>query len=75
MPDGAFPHAETALTAIKPSRYTVLVPLRMGRRLACNTVTQAFAVWDAMESARWADLVKAGSLPFVAPFSAANMWL
>lgn len=64
MLDAASPGISLSQMAIKPSRYTILVPLKQGRRLAYNTVTQAFALWSAADSARWAELVEAGALPF-----------
>lgn len=37
------------MESLKPSRYTVLVPLKDGRALAYNSLSQAFAVWSAAE--------------------------
>lgn len=66
MPDGQF-HTEPgqdARTKIKPSAYTVLVPLSGDRQLAYNTVSQAFSIWNASDSALWDDLQRAGELSF-----------
>lgn len=54
MPDGQFPYASAKQAMrIKPSAYTVIVPLTGGRSLAYNTVSQAFALWDAQDAALW----------------------
>jgi len=70
MPDGQFQsdaEQETRMQ-IKPSAYTVLVPLSGNRQLAYNTVSQAFSVWDARDEALWQDLVQAGELGFGAAY-------
>ncbi|MCB1340935.1 MAG: radical SAM protein [Pseudooceanicola sp.] len=65
MPDGNLePLTPQAVTAIKPSRYTVLVPIVGNRHLAYNTVSQSFSVWDADDMAQWGALVARGSMPF-----------
>lgn len=70
MPDGQFDTDTRQLsrTMIKPSRYTVLVPLTGGRHLAYNTVSQAFALWDSADAVLWDQLVEAGALPFSARY-------
>lgn len=69
MPDGQFQtDADHGATAIKPSRYTVLVPLTEGRHLAYNTVSQAFSVWDSDDFALWSDLTDAGALSYSARY-------
>ena len=70
MPDGQF-QSETgqeSRTCIKPSDYTVLVPLSGERNLAYNTVSQAFSIWDENDTALWTDLVQSGELPFGAAY-------
>ncbi|MGD9864673.1 MAG: radical SAM protein [Pseudodonghicola sp.] len=70
MPDGPF-HSEAqqdSRALIKPSRYTVLIPLTRGRHLAYNTASQAFALWEAADAALWDRLQTEGSLPFSAPY-------
>ena len=70
MPDGQF-HTEArqdSRTQIKPSRYTVMVPLTAGRHLAYNTVSQAFALLDPDEVQLWDALRAAGSVSFAAPY-------
>ena len=65
MPDGQFPpEAQLAATDIKPSRYNVLMPLNGDRHLAYNTVSQAFAIWDAADLALWRRLRTAGRVAF-----------
>lgn len=65
MPDGQFQSdTETSTTSIKPSRYTILVPLTEDRHLAYNTVSQSFSVWDAQDIALWNDLIAAKAMPF-----------
>lgn len=66
MLDGELPpqSRQDSRTRIKPSRYTVLVPLTGGRHLAYNTVSQAFALWDRTDMARWEDLARQGAMPF-----------
>lgn len=49
---------------IKPSRYTVLVPIKDEKYLAYNTVSQSFSVWDSDEFAVWNNLVTSASLEF-----------
>lgn len=70
MPDGQFQSesGQDARTRIKPSNYTILVPLKNDRKLAYNTVSQAFAVWDKADGQLWDDLDKAGDLPFGAAY-------
>jgi len=67
MPDGQL-HAENnqkqKTTAIKPSVYTVLVPMTGARYLAYNTVSQSFSVWDSADMAIWQDMVQHGSVPY-----------
>jgi len=53
-------------TQIKPSRYTVLIPLTGGRHLAYNTVSQAFALWERADKTIWDALARAGTEPFEA---------
>lgn len=45
---------------VKPSRYSVVVPLARGRALAYNTVSRALAVWSAQDLAVWHALETAG---------------
>lgn len=70
MPDGQFQsHSEQgSTTRIKPSRYTVLVPLTKGRHLAYNTVSQAFSIWDPEDKRLWDGLQMDGSRPFAARY-------
>lgn len=56
--------SSTQIAMIKPSRYTILVPLRGDQHLAYNTVSQAFSVWDADDFALWSELIRKGSAPF-----------
>ncbi|MFD3189258.1 radical SAM protein [Sedimentitalea sp. HM32M-2] len=66
MPDGQI--CEQGLRAetmrIKPSKYTILIPLKRGRHLAYNTVSQSFSVWDGQDIALWQDLSLAGAMTF-----------
>ncbi len=64
MPDGSGTTFLGTELTIKPSRYTVLVPLRGNRHLAYNTMSRAFAIWDAEDLVRWNALCDAGALPF-----------
>lgn len=66
MPDGQFQPQPTQAseTMIKPSRYTVLVPLRRGRHLAYNTLSKAFSVWDSDDMAHWSALTEAREMAF-----------
>ncbi|MEO9683623.1 MAG: radical SAM protein [Tateyamaria sp.] len=69
MLDGKF-HTDgsQAVTFIKPSRYTVLVPLTNDRHLAYNTSSQAFSIWDADDLALWNALVDHGAQEFSAKY-------
>ena len=65
MPDGQIrteTHQDT--TSIKPSRYTVVVPMTGARYLAYNTVSQSFSIWDAQDMALWQDLGVASAMPY-----------
>lgn len=66
MPDGQFQNEtpQDATTQIKPSRYTILIPLTGDRHLAYNTVSQSFSIWDSEDMALWKDLAIAGSMAF-----------
>lgn len=66
MPDGQIhsSHEQGAATFIKPSRYTVLVPLTNSRHLAYNTVSQSFSIWNARDMAMWTDLIENGATEF-----------
>ena len=65
MPDGRIEsRSAQSATAIKPSRYTVLVPMTGGRYLAYNTVSQSFSVWDGEDMALWNDLEMQGALGY-----------
>lgn len=66
MPDGQFLNdaSQANETRIKPSRYTILIPLNGNRHLAYNTVSQSFSIWDAEDLALWKELANAGQLPF-----------
>lgn len=69
MPDGQIPQTPAPVTMrIKPSDYTIVVPLTEGRSLAYNTVSQAFALWDAQDGALWQMLCDAAEQPFDAPY-------
>ncbi len=54
------------VTIVKPSRYTILVPLTDERHLAYNTSSQAFSIWDSNDFAVWSELVESGAQPFSA---------
>ncbi|MGR3660737.1 MAG: radical SAM protein [Paracoccaceae bacterium] len=66
MPDGQIRLNErpSPVMQIKPSQYTVLVPLTERRHLAYNTVSQSFSIWNASDLALWQDLAETGSRPF-----------
>ena len=66
MPDGQLQtgNGQNVQTRIKPSVYTVIVPLKGDRWLAYNTVSQAFSIWDKGDFLLWQDLGKAGELQF-----------
>ncbi|MHA6261771.1 radical SAM protein [Arenibacterium sp. CAU 1754] len=69
MPDGSFQsHSDQTATSIKPSQYTILVPLTGARHLAYNTVSQSFSVWDAQDMALWQDLSVSKALPYSARY-------
>lgn len=69
MPDGSIPSRPNQnATGIKPSQYTILVPLTGARHLAYNTVSQSFSVWDAQDMALWQGLNDTGSLPYSAAY-------
>nr|WP_284484530.1 radical SAM protein [Sedimentitalea xiamensis]MDK3072587.1 radical SAM protein [Sedimentitalea xiamensis] len=70
MPDGRFQNEyfQGSTTWIKPSRYTILIPLNGNRHLAYNTMSQSFSIWDAEDFALWQDLGAAGSMPFAARY-------
>ena len=69
MPDGRIEsRSAQSATAIKPSRYTVLVPMTGGRYLAYNTVSQSFSVWDGEDMALWNDLEMQGALGYRAAY-------
>ncbi|MCA0873304.1 SPASM domain-containing protein [Seohaeicola saemankumensis] len=66
MPDGQFHDSsdQDMRTRIKPSQYTLLVPLTAGRHLAYNTVSQAFSLWSPEDLALWDDLEESGTRPY-----------
>ena len=66
MHDGQFPmgNSDTPVTQLKPSAYTVLVPMTGARHLAYNTVSQAFSIWNEQDLALWQDILAAPSTPF-----------
>lgn len=66
MHDGHFhkDNANGAATWLKPSAYTVLVPLTNARHLAYNTVSQAFSIWNSDDLTLWDDMQGAGGMPF-----------
>ena len=66
MHDGQFSSEEfgTTATLLKPSAYTVLIPLTGERHLAYNTVSQAFSIWDADDLALWETMLKGPATPF-----------
>ena len=70
MPDGQMKtdNQQSTAAAIKPSLYTVLVPLTGARYLAYNTVSQSFSVWDEQDMALWQDLSANESLPYSAGY-------
>lgn len=70
MPDGQITsdNRQSSATGIKPSLYTVLVPMTGARYLAYNTVSQSFSVWDAQDMAMWQDLNARETLPYSAGF-------
>lgn len=47
------------MSSLRPSRYTLTVPLRRGRMLAYNGMSGALAVWEAEDRATW-EQVQAG---------------
>lgn len=49
---------------LKPSKYTICIPLKGKRTLAYNTVSQAFAVWNSEDIALWENLCAAETLAF-----------
>ena len=55
-----------AAISVKPSRYTVLIPLKGDRVLAFNTASRAFAVWTKDEQDIWTALLERGTQPFEA---------
>ncbi|MEX0339393.1 MAG: radical SAM protein [Arenibacterium sp.] len=69
MPDGQLKTTTAEVAArIKPSLYTVLVPIKEARHLAYNTVSQSFSIWDAQDIALWRDLEEQGALKYDARY-------
>jgi hypothetical protein len=69
MPDGQLnTSSRQSAASIKPSQYTVLVPLKGARHLAYNTVAQSFSIWDAKDIALWRDLESNGALRYDARY-------
>ncbi|TMV13624.1 radical SAM/SPASM domain-containing protein [Arenibacterium halophilum] len=68
MPDGQFIEQTATETRVKPSLYTVLVPLTGARHLAYNTVSQSFSVWDARDMALWQQMETRGDVAYGADY-------
>ena len=60
--------APSMIVAVKPSRYTVRIPLRGDRCLAYNTISQAFSVWDQDDMRHWDELTKRGRMTYRARY-------
>ena len=50
--------------AVKPSRYTVLIPIEGRRWLAYNTASRAFSVWTGHDKREWDELTTRGRMTY-----------